>query len=75
MPRNYTPKPGGKRYRKHDPALMERAVKAVKDDMPYRNAEKKFKIPQTVIRRHKKMGKNIKKHGGQTVLNTERNPC
>ena len=43
MPRNYTPKLGGKRHKKHDSALMGRAAKAVKDGMSYRDAKKKFK--------------------------------
>ena len=44
IPRTYTPKPGAKRYKKHNPALLERAVKAVNDGMSYMDAEEEFKI-------------------------------
>ncbi|CAI9718120.1 Hypothetical predicted protein [Octopus vulgaris] len=36
--------------------------------MTPRKAEEDFKIPKSVLHRHIKLGKNIKKHGGQTVL-------
>lgn len=42
MPRTYKPKKGGKRYVKHDPAKMEKAVTAVKSGMTVRKASEKY---------------------------------
>ena len=53
-----------------DPERLESAKRAVANGMKLREAEEQFKISKSVLHRHIKLGKNIKKQGGQTVLSS-----
>ena len=68
MPRHYKPVPGKKRYAKIVPDQLEAAKRAVADGMTLRKAAEEFKIAKSVLHRHIKFGKKMKKQGGQTVL-------
>lgn len=69
MPRFYTPK-GKKLYHHYEPEKIQAALQdIIARKMTYRNAEKFHGIPRSVLCRHKKG--NVKKQGGQTVLNNE----
>ncbi|CAI9734529.1 Hypothetical predicted protein [Octopus vulgaris] len=61
--------PGKKKYAKIDPERLETAKRAVANGMTLRKVEEDFKIPESV-HRHIKLGKNIKKHSGKTVLSS-----
>lgn len=67
MPRVYKPDPHGKRYRKYDDEVIQKAKDAVGGGMSIRKAASEYRIPYTVLQRRIK-NRQIKKQGGQTVL-------
>lgn len=68
MPRNYIAK--GKKSTPN-PRDMEEAIAELKKGKSLRKVAEKYSLSTTTLHRHLKMGKQLKKKGGQTALSTE----
>ncbi|CAH2093066.1 unnamed protein product [Euphydryas editha] len=71
MPRVYKPNPAGKRYKKHDPQILRKAVEdyGTSHNVTLNEIGKKYGIPKSVLYRHST--RIMKKHGGQRALSDE----
>lgn len=68
MPRDYENDSRTKRYKKPNPADLQKAIRAVKSkQVTYREAEEIYDIHSSVIYRHVNKS-NLKKQGGQTAV-------
>ena len=70
MPRTYTPKPGGKLYKKYDEDNMNKALSDLGKGQSYRKVGIKYNIPKSVLQRHCRNTKTMK-HGAPLSLSLE----
>lgn len=69
MVRHYKSKPGAKVYKKHDPETIKKAIKAVERGILIRKEAEMYKIPKSVLSRHKNHPET-RSQGGQTLNST-----
>ena len=70
MPRTYKPDPRGKKYAKHTPEAINRALADHRRGMSFRACSRKHGIPTAVLCR-RVHNPRMKSQGGQTVLSKD----